>query len=164
MFFSLHFPFTMFFIANHEHPVFYNVHFTLCSTVCRSDFLDVSVQLKKTYCVLQYAFHTMFYSVLVWFSRFFSATHSYIGFYTVHFPFSVFPCNLLTYYVLQWAFHTMFYYVPALFSRLFSFTHSYTVFSTGNFQFSIWFRATHSYTMFHNVHFTLCLQCAGLFF
>ena len=75
---------------------------------------------------------------------------------TLYFPFSLFPCNLLTYYMLQCALHTMFYYVPALLSRLFSLTHSYTVFSTGNFQFSICFSATHSYTMFHNVHFTLC--------
>ena len=68
-----------------------------CVLHCAFLIFCFSVQLKKTYCVLQYAFHTMFYSVLVWFSRFFSATHSYIGFYTVHFPFSVFPCNLLTY-------------------------------------------------------------------
>ena len=106
--------------------MFYNVHFKLWSTVCRSDFLGVSVQL----------------------------THVLGS--TLYFPFSLFPCNLLTYYMLQCALHTMFYYVPALLSRLFSLTHSYTVFSTGNFQFSICFSATHSYTMFHNVHFTLC--------
>ena len=162
MFFSLHFPFTMFFIANHEHPVFYNVHFTLCSTVCRSDFLGVSlqlthiffflhcaflifcfsVQLKKTYCVLQYAFHTMFYSVLVWFSRFFSATHSYIGFYTVHFSFSVLECNSLSSCVLQCAFHTVFYSVPIWFSRCFSATHTHILFYTVHFSFSL-FSATH---------------------
>ena len=137
MFYNVHFTLcsaVCLSVQLNKHAVFYNMHFTLCSRVCRSDFLGVSVQL----------------------------THVLGS--TLYFPFSLFPCNLLTYYMLQCALHTMFYYVPALLSRLFSLTHSYTVFSTGNFQFSICFSATHSYTMFHNVHFTLCLQCAGLFF
>ena len=112
--------------------MFYNVHFTLCSTVCRSDFLGVSVQLTHifffTLCISHFlCFSVQLINILcftmcishyvlkcaVWFSMCFSTTHSYIVFFNVHFSFSVFQCNSLTYCVLQCAFHIMFYSVPS---------------------------------------------------
>ena len=162
--------------------MFYNVHFKLWSTVCRSDFLGVSVQLTHIFCSTLCISHFLFLVQLINILCFtISIWHHVLQ--CACLIFLVFQCNSLIYWVLHCAFPIFCFSVQLinilcvtmgishyvlqctdLISRLFCVSHSYTVFSTGNLKFSIYFSENHSYNMFHNVHFTLCLQCAGLFF
>ena len=111
--------FSIYFSENHSYNMFHNVHFTLCSTLCRPYFLGCSVHSTHIQCSSHCISHLLCFSLqimnilcftmcishyvlkcAVWFSMCFSTTHSYIVFFNVHFSFSIFQCNSLTYCVL----------------------------------------------------------------
>ena len=71
--------FSIYFSENHSYNMFHNVHFTLCSTVCRSDFLGFSVQLT----------HIFFSTLCVSHFLFFSATQKRTVIYNMHLT----PCS-----------------------------------------------------------------------